>query len=48
MYMERCVNERDIDFMLDLKTAVFALTHCPKPGTCKTGFRQVKIMKEFV
>jgi len=25
--MERCVNERDIDFRLDLKTAVFALTH---------------------
>ena len=21
---------------------------CPKPGTSKTGFRQVKIMKEFV
>jgi hypothetical protein len=30
MYMERCVNERDIDFMLDLKTAVFALTHLPE------------------
>ena len=30
MYMERCVNERDIDFRLDLKTAVFTLTHLPE------------------
>jgi hypothetical protein len=28
------------------KQAVFALTHLP--GTSKTGFRHVKIMKEFV
>ena len=28
---------------------VFTLTPtCPKPGTSKTGFGQVKIMKEFV
>jgi hypothetical protein len=24
------------------------MTTCPKPGTSKTGFGQVKIMKEFV
>ena len=28
--------------------SVLALTHCVKPGTSKTGFGQVKIMKEFV
>jgi len=27
---------------------IFALTPCPKPGTSKTGFKQVKIMKDFV
>jgi len=27
---------------------VFALTHLSKAGTSKTGFQQVKIMKEFV
>jgi hypothetical protein len=27
---------------------VFPLTHLPDPGTSKTGFGQVKIMKEFV
>ena len=27
---------------------VFALTHLPEPGTSKTGFGQMKIMKEFV
>jgi hypothetical protein len=26
---------------------VFALSHMPKAGTSKTGFGQVKIMKEF-
>jgi hypothetical protein len=32
----------------EIYNAVFALTHLPKPGTSKTGFGQVKIMKEFV
>jgi len=34
-----------IEIML---VTVFALTTCPKLWTSKTGFGQVKVMKEFV
>jgi hypothetical protein len=40
---EKTQNERSV-----FDDSVFALTHLPEAGISKTGFGQVKIMKEFV
>ena len=44
----------NIDFVFNQQTVILGLVShrakptCSNPGTCKTGFGQVKIMKEFV